>query len=509
MNVKDDIPRPGSANHWAGTWVADRLGLGIRTTDAPLGVQLDELVGLAVRRNPRRAHLLVSTVLGKHVPTDPNLVYGAGLLLGGLVARALTGHADAAHPRDRAGGNLLRRALAGASGAAAMLADHGRRLRETLPLPEGVVVLGYAETATALGHVVADALDAPTLHSTRRPVAGVTSIGGFEEEHSHATSHLLLPEDPTLLAGIGPLVLVDDELSTGTTALNTIAELHALDPRTHYVIAALVDLRSGADQSRIEQTAADLGARIDVVALAAGRVDLPEGVLAAGQELVATTEALQDSRTGAEPSAHDGVTTVALPSAAGVRDGGRHGFTPTDRRALEHYLAEVAATTSTGIEQGPVHVLGFEELMYAPLRLAQALSTLLPHEQITYSTTTRSPILAVADDGYAIRSRIVFPAHDDPADGPGDRYAYNVAPATTSIEKFGTVVLVIDAAADTPELHAPAGLLAKLAEAGDRVVLVVIPDYRPTISTLTADTTTGEDSLWPRPMLPRRTCRPR
>ncbi len=44
-----------------------------------------------------------------------------------------------------------------------------------------------------------------------------------------------------------------------------------------------------------------------------------------------------------------------------------------------------------------------------------------------FSTTTRSPVLAVDDPGYAIRTRLAFPAHDDPADGPGERYAYNVA----------------------------------------------------------------------------------
>ncbi|MEO6881768.1 MAG: phosphoribosyltransferase domain-containing protein, partial [Mycobacteriaceae bacterium] len=41
-----------------------------------------DLVGLALRRNPRRAHLLVSSVLGKHVPADPHRVVAAGHELG-------------------------------------------------------------------------------------------------------------------------------------------------------------------------------------------------------------------------------------------------------------------------------------------------------------------------------------------------------------------------------------------------------------------------------------------
>lgn len=91
-----------------------------------------------------------------------------------------------------------------------------------------------------------------------------------------------------------------------------------------------------------------------------------------------------------------------------------------------------------------------------------------------YSTTTRSPVLAVDDPGYAIRTRLVFPAHDDPADGPGERYAYNVAGGG-----FDAVVAVVDSAADTPALHAPDGLPARLAAHVPHVLLAVVPSYVP------------------------------
>ncbi|KIX76645.1 hypothetical protein SF23_16130, partial [Streptomyces sp. MBRL 10] len=112
---------------------------------------------------------------------------------------------------------------------------------------------------------------------------GVTAAGGFEEAHSHATSHLLLPEDAGLLAGDGPLVLVDDEFSTGNTVLNTIRDLHARHPRSHYVVVALVDMRSPADRDRLTDFAAELGARVDLIALASGTVSLPDGVLDKGR----------------------------------------------------------------------------------------------------------------------------------------------------------------------------------------------------------------------------------
>ncbi|MEU5556465.1 phosphoribosyltransferase [Streptomyces globisporus] len=439
---------------WSGDWVAERLGVALEGDG-----DLRELLGLALRRNPKRAHLLVSNVLGKHVPQRPSVVYGAGYGLGERV-RALLGEEEA------------RRA----------------------------VVLGYAETATGLGHAVADGLrDAPYLHSTRRPVAGVAQAGGFEEAHSHATSHLLLPEDPGLLAGgaeASTLVLVDDEFSTGNTVLNTIRALHELHPRGRYVIVALVDMRSPADRDRLTAFAAEIGARVDLVTRSTGTVTLPDGVLERGQALVAAQEAEAAREAEAAGTAREaGEASASAPSAApapapvtrvdvawpaGVPDGGRHGFTPAHRAALEAALPgmaeRIADALGAGARQGRVLVLGFEELMYAPLRLGTALEeTLGADAEVRYSTTTRSPVLAVDDPGYAIRTRLVFPAHDTPADGPGDRYAYNVAGAG-----FDAVVAVVDSTADTPELHAPEGLLAHLAAHTGQVLLAVVPSYTPT-----------------------------
>ncbi|MER5514436.1 phosphoribosyltransferase [Streptomyces sp. NPDC002763] len=462
---------------WSGSWVAERLGVELVGDDG-----LRALLGLALRRNPKRAHLLVSNVLGKHVPQSPAVVYGHGFSL-------------------------------------------GRRVRELLGDEEAAraVVVGYAETATGLGHSVADGIGlAPYLHSTRRPVPGVTPAGGFEESHSHATSHLLLPEDPALLAGEGPLVLVDDEFSTGNTVLNTIRDLHARYPRKRYVVVALVDMRSAADAGRLADLAGEIGARVDLVAGASGTVRLPEGVLEKGQELVARYEesAATGDRPGAAPSgpfaplsgvapegdyqstylgargtarqaptgpqAPDNRTTphgshltrIDLHWPHGLPDGGRHGFTPAHRIRLETALPAMAARLAEALppDARRVLTLGFEELMYAPLRVARELEPLVAAE-VRYSTTTRSPVLAVDDPGYAIRSRLVFPAHDNPADGPGERYAYNVAGAG-----FDAVVVFVDSAGDTPELHAPDGLLARLGAHAPHVLLAVVPSYAPALT---------------------------
>lgn len=446
----------GQATAWSGRWVAERLDVRLTTASSPVGLDLPDLVGLALRRNPRRAHLLVSRVLGKHVPTDPRVVHGSGLLLGLLVREALAGEVGA-HEHL---GALLRAALASATGsdAAAFRAAVGAALAAA-PIPQPApTVLGYAETAVSLGHSVARALPgAGYLHSTRREVVGFAPVGGFEEEHSHATSHLLLPADPSVLAGDDaarhPLVLVDDELSTGTTVRNTLSALHRLAPRERYVVAALVDLRSAEDEQRLAAHVADLGARVDVVALVRGGVDLPDDVLTRGADLVAAAPA---PRPAPHRPARAEVVVVPVRWPHDLPEGGRHGLDAEALPRVDDAAAVLAGDLATALgpdHAHPVHVLGTEEQMAAPLLVAEALADARPDLPVLFSTTTRSPALAVDDDGYALRTALAFAG---PEDGQ-PRFAYNT-PCTDGAD----VVVVTDDPASGPGLHADGGLLDAL-----------------------------------------------
>jgi hypothetical protein len=381
------------------------------------GEPLTDLVVPALRRNPRRAHLLVSTVLGKHLPADPRVVRDAGRRLGAQVRQRL-------------------------DGAAAL-------------------VIGYAETATALGHCVADALGADYLHSTRRRVAGVRPTLAFTEPHSHATDHLLMPERPAMLWGPGVIVLVDDELSTATTALNTIVELHRLVPRRRYVIAALVDLRGPGDRARMRDVADQLGTTVDVVALAEGIADVPDGLPA--QVGAAHPETRWQRNAGFRLGA---LRAVPVVWPADVPEGGRHGVCSADtarmRRAAERQAAALAPA-------GPrVLVLGTEELMYAPLLIAEALADRRPDLIVRLSSTTRSPVVVVDEPGYPIRTALQFAAPDFPGER---RFAYNV----TGEAGFDDVVVVLDRAA----ADGAADLLAQLQSAARRVHAVALPERRP------------------------------
>ncbi|MGK5682372.1 phosphoribosyltransferase family protein [Actinoplanes sp. URMC 104] len=390
---------------WPGAWLSERL-------PATLTGTAHATLGLALRHNPKRAHLLVSRVLGKHVPVEPRHSLGAAYRLGALVR--------------------------------AQLGD----------LTEPPLVIGYAETATALGQCVADMLPgASCLHSTRRLSTGVAPVAAFAEEHSHATDHQLMPADPSLLTRGGPVVLVDDELSTGRTAANTIRELHALGPHSHYVVATLVD---AAAHERLDA----LGLPVSVVAAAHARLTLPDNALARGRELA---ERYAEPPRG--PTRHPHVDHLRLPWPAGLPETARHGFHPTDRERLEEAIP-------TLIEHIPrvrrLLVLGTEELMYTPLRLAAALAE--RGDRVLFASTTRSPAVPIDQPGYAIRNAITFEAPD----GQGARFAYNLAGLDVD-----AVLLVVDLAVDRERLTTAGGLVPALGAVSDHVIVATVGEQVP------------------------------
>lgn len=484
------------SNPWRGGFVADRLGVTIHS-DPSSAVPVEDLVGLALRRNPKRAHLLVSTVLAKHVPTEPALVTSAGGLLGAFVAHELLSH-DAGSGLPLSGPTATGLALAAAALRTVLRGTPGSRrggitsLAETLAgletrVPDAVVI-GYAETATGLGRLVANTLGAYYIHSTRHATPGIEPVAGFEEGHSHATSHAMVPTDPAWLDGGGPVVLVDDEFSTGSTVINTIRELHALSPHETYVVAALIDLRSAADRARFDALSDELGAKIVVTALGTGWIELGDAILDRAAELI---RELPQARTSAAVPAAGRLSLLELSGEdiRPVRSDRFGNAAPPQHHDIAAIAGQLATCLTALGSQGPLVVVGCEENMSLPLAVAAQLDALMPGQDVCFSTTTRSPIVPVDRDDYAIAGALTFASHDLTNDGPGVRFAYNL---TGTGQRPGTIVVFPEPGTsreavtrdgagpkDTSGTPLPPLAGALTAAAGDVVVVLLPADTPP------------------------------
>ena len=133
--------------------------------------------------NPNRAHIIVNTRQAKHFPSDP--------------VKSLENFET-----------LARKA-----------AQDGRAEKPT-------VVIAFAETATAIGAVVAGAFhDCFFVTTTREKLPDWATAITFEESHSHAKQHYLCVRDEDIFRRAAQVVLVDDEYTTGSTALKLIKAL--------------------------------------------------------------------------------------------------------------------------------------------------------------------------------------------------------------------------------------------------------------------------------------------
>jgi adenine/guanine phosphoribosyltransferase-like PRPP-binding protein len=165
----------------------------------------DDLIRVARRENnQKRSFLYVDPYQGKHIPVSP--------------AEALS----------------LFGALAG-------------KVAETYP-DEKLLIIGFAETATAIGNAIAYYLNdaAAFLTTTREDVEGASYLY-FSESHSHATEQrLVLDGLAEQISRVDRIVFAEDEVTTGKTIAKAIRVLREQFPdrELHFGIASLLNSMS-------------------------------------------------------------------------------------------------------------------------------------------------------------------------------------------------------------------------------------------------------------------------
>lgn len=327
-------------------------------------------------RNAKRAYLLVNPLQAKHMPVSPT--------------EALT-----------------------------MMRTLGEGLRQEFPGAR--LVLGFAETATALGAAVASRLgpDCAFLTTTREAGEGPGWVR-FLEEHSHAAEQKLWGGDlDALLQETDTVLFVDDEISTGKTLRNMVAQLTrcwpALGEKT--LVAASLLNRVTPEQ---EEALADAGINCRCL------VRLPQEDHTAQVADWTVTEAPpavpQNLSFRQETLPGEGLLDPRKTLRIGAYD---RSCQAVAEAMLSHTLGPVETL-------GKTLVLGTEECMYPALRLGEKLERL--GAEVCCHATTRSPIGLCDAPGYPIRSGWKLPSFYEEE---RTTYVYN-------LREYDTVIVLSD-----------------------------------------------------------------
>ena len=327
-------------------------------------------------RNAKRAYLLVNPLQAKHMPVSPT--------------EALT-----------------------------MMRTLGEGLRQEFPGAR--LVLGFAETATALGAAVASRLgpDCAFLTTTREAGEGPGWVR-FLEEHSHAAEQKLWGGDlDALLQETDTVLFVDDEISTGKTLRNMVAQLTrrwpALGEKT--LVAASLLNRVTPEQ---EKALADAGITCRCL------VRLPQEDHTAQVADWTVTEAPpavpQNLSFRQETLPGEGLLDPRKTLRIGAYDS-------SCRAVAEAMLSHTLGPVET---LGKTLVLGTEECMYPALRLGEKLER--QGAEVYCHATTRSPIGLCHAPGYPIRSGWKLPSFYEEE---RTTYVYN-------LREYDTVIVLSD-----------------------------------------------------------------
>lgn len=327
-------------------------------------------------RNAKRAYLLVNPLQAKHMPVSPT--------------EALT-----------------------------MMRTLGAGLRQEFPGAR--LVLGFAETATALGAAVASRLgpDCAFLTTTREAGEGPGWVR-FLEEHSHAAEQKLWGGDlDALLQETDTVLFVDDEISTGKTLRNMVAQLTrrwpALGEKT--LVAASLLNRVTPEQ---EEALVDAGITCRCL------VRLPQEDHTAQVADWTVTEAPpavpQNLSFRQETLPGEGLLDPRKTLRIGAYD---RSCQAVAEAMLSHTLGPVETL-------GKTLVLGTEECMYPALRLGERLERL--GAEVCCHATTRSPIGLCDAPGYPIRSGWKLPSFYEEE---RTTYVYN-------LKEYDTVIVLSD-----------------------------------------------------------------
>ena len=322
---------------------------------------IDDLIHIAKRtNNKKRDYLFVNKYLGKHIPE-----------------KAVT--------------------------IKKLFTEFAEEISIHIPREEKILVVGFAETATALAQFVTyysalteDINVVYHLQTTRESFELEDSLINiaFEEEHSHASSQKLLFKQ-NHLPDFDRILFIEDEITTGNTILNFIKEFEKIKPNSKYSVASILNWQN-EENSKIFR---DMNIQT---------ISLINGTLRENVPVINVTEDnFKDLFSLNNKDFKPWKFNLNTPRTGMTRD------------ELKFYIDSRLVNLLmqfTNKEKIPATIIGNEEDMLVPLLYASLLN-------LKFRATTRSPITSSNQEDYIIKDKIKF---NGAIESTRENYIYNL-----------------------------------------------------------------------------------
>lgn len=346
----------------------------------------NDLVGIAKRENnTKRKYLVVNRIQAKHVPVEPSKTLPMFLELAKIIKEKYQ--------------------------------------------DEKILLVGFAETATAIGAALATYMNAYYMQTTRENIPDVEYLF-FTESHSHATEQKLVKDDiDIMLDRVERVVFVEDEITTGNTILNIINILNKqYSKQIKYAVASILN---GMDTYSLEKYQEN---DIDIHYLLKTNhecyTQVAESYAGDGIYHKVSTDFITEY-----------VNEIRIP---GWKNARRCVKGAEYKSACEELWNNINKRMMIG-EQEQVLVLGTEECMYPAIYVAEQLEKSGCHTLC--HATTRSPIVVSGEQTYPLHTRYELRSFYDK-----ERVTY-----IYDLQKYDLVLVITDAKSGEGEdtlLHA-------------------------------------------------------
>lgn len=330
----------------------------------------EQLVRIAKRENnTKRSYLVVNRLQGKHVPVRPKEALSMFSELAGLVKEAYGG--------------------------------------------ERLLLVGFAETATAIGAALAIELDTLYMQTTREEVPGAEYLY-FSESHSHATEQRLVKDDlDRVMKEIDRIVFVEDEVTTGNTILKIADILEKQYPGRAFAVASLLN---GMDEKALEvYRKRGIPVHYLVKTDHSRYGEIAGGYRGDGVCWRADTEGCKSAaeldgqgRKAKETSPESGGESFREIRAGGWMNARKCIKAGEYRKACEN-LWKTIEEMKIFVDKQRILVLGTEEFMYPALYVAEKIEGSGEKKglaaEVKFHATTRSPIAVSSEEEYPLHKR--------------------------------------------------------------------------------------------------------